>query len=140
MAALIAVIWIGQSLRRSSQESRLIEQLSQAAKDADERANRERDRADEMSDRLMKVNESYTRTETMLRQVEQRMQEELTAKAVLQKKVEGMEFTMEQLVSEIRYKDKSISELVKLNRQLLATLPRNVPLPALPKPQPPSSI
>lgn len=130
VAALFAFIWIGQSLRRDKQESKLITQLqeslnasSEAMKAATDLAERERTRADNVSRHLLALTEQSARSEALLASVTERLKLEMQNNATMRERIQALELTVERLVQEIRTKDRSINELITLNRQLLSSLP-----------------
>lgn len=127
MGGCIALIWIGQSLRRDKQESKLIEQLRSVAQDAIDNLKKERERADAINQRLLEMIESSSRNQAMLEHANANLALELACKNQLLEKIAQLETTVEQLVTEVHNKDRSISELVRLNRQLLSTLPHEPP-------------
>lgn len=130
IAACIALIWIGQSLRRDKQESKLIAQL-QASLEASNAsmaaangiAAQERHRADTIAAQLFALSATAARANTLLESVSKELEREAHANDALRSRISQLEKTVESLVLEIRNKDKSIGELVRLNRQLLASLP-----------------
>lgn len=131
IAACFGIIWIGQGMRRDKQESKLVTQL-QASLDAahaallqsGKAASDDRHRADRISSEMMQLVEQASRNNALLEMVGQQLAQVSTTKEALEKKVASMEAAMERLVMEVRNKDISINELVRLNRQLLHTLPR----------------
>ncbi len=130
IAACIALVWIGQSLRRDKQESKLVAQLQEsleasnaAMAAANAIAAQERQRADLISSQLLALSVSASRANVLMEAMSRDLERESTTNENLKQRIVHLEHTVESLVLEIRNKDKSIGELVKLNRQLLASLP-----------------
>lgn len=132
LVACVALIYIGQALRRDKQESKLVSQLQASLEKAREVAKEERERADGIHGQLLELSLSSARNGALLEGMERQLAREAMEKEQLRAKVETLESAVERLVEEIRNKDHSIAELVRLNRQLLSSLPPAPVYPALP--------
>lgn len=129
-AGIFAVALVHQSLRRERQEGALINQLQSALSNASEALNQattvaaqERLRADTIGARLLSLTEQSARSEATLSGVTERLTTEMRNNQTMRERIQALEITVEQLVHEIHEKDRSINELITLNRNLLSSLP-----------------
>ena len=133
-ASIFAIALLHQSIRREKQENVLIGQLQAALSHASEAMNhsvtvahQERLRADTIAARLLSLTEQSARSEATLSGVTERLTTEMQHNQTMRERIQALEITVEQLVREIHEKDRSINELITLNRNLLSSLP--IPIP-----------
>ena len=93
----------------------LIEQLNKSLQDAIKLSASERERADKMAEKVSDLSVKVGQLESALSHAE-------AGKARMEKEVESLRGTVEQLVVEARNKDRSITELVDLNRKILRAM------------------
>lgn len=122
---------VGDKILRDKQERKqqadtvkgagsLIEQLNKSLQDAIRLHNAERERADKMADKVSDLGMKVGQLESALKHAEE-------GKARVEEEVHQLRASVERLVIEARNKDKSIAELVDLNRKILRTMGAAVP-------------
>ena len=98
----------------------LIEQLNKSLQDAIRLHNSERERADKMADKVSQLGIKVGQLESALKHAEE-------GKARVEEEVHQLRSSVERLVVEARNKDKSIAELVDLNRKILRAMGAAIP-------------
>lgn len=93
----------------------LIDQLNASLRDAISLHKMERERADAMANKVAELSAEVASMKATLKFTEER-------KEALESEVKSLRCTVEQLVIEARNKDRSITELVELNRKMLRSM------------------
>jgi septal ring factor EnvC (AmiA/AmiB activator) len=137
-ALVVGALWmiyvIGDRLLRDKVDRRaqttavngtgnLISQLNTSLQDAIRLGTTERDRADKLSDKVSDLSIQVGKLESALLHAED-------TRDRLQTEVKQLRATVEELAVTVRNKDKSIAELVDLNRKILRSMGAALPVDA----------